>query len=585
MFLLSILTAFHCLSCLVHGADLELPVSKKNFLKFPESATGSEISIIQSLFRMNVDARNFDFFGNEISLRPDRILPVDSDICLEIGNTNLNFRKIAGLILPVDEAETVECSEDMWALMIWPFDRVNELKKRFYYPRGTSVGGSADNLNGASPPSFFPLLDDSNERVQRLNEFCVDLVRIVLPNMKGSLLDHTVDAAGIFMFLTVNFTLDLEGYFDQVREFYGILKDLIYGHFEIKGLEEELFVDRSSLLEELFKFAVTNDLSYTLELFYALDMVEFSGDLLQFVVKNSFCPVLLNRFFDFIDWKGVMHVPEIRITTPVSRLHFLYEEFPGYVKMLYEYEGTQIDWSIAEVPGESGSRTILGKILRSLTEQNSAFNEAIDDSNLRQLLRELLVKAEVPRVISRTPVRDLLDECFEKEFIGLKKLNEYFDAVPSRFIDGILAEYLGRIVEIWRFEGGELSHVKLFKYLMKKRAGNDAALLSVLNKAYELIGSLNPCPKTSPRNRGSFRRSLSGEFFRSIFRESSSSSLASSSGGPSPVSFAASRATSEVLRMIAEEGEAMCAGELDLLSVWTGRLADLEERGSLSAID
>ena len=75
---------------------------------------------------------------------------------------------------------------------------------------------------------------------------------------------------------------------------------------------------------------------------------------------------------------------------------------------------------------------------------------AFEDSraDLRCLLRGLLANVAMSRATSHTPDRDVLDECFENEAIGLKMLGEYLDALPSCTLNKTIAELLRKIVDM-----------------------------------------------------------------------------------------------------------------------------------------
>lgn len=542
----------------------------------PSPVNLERTSIYNLFFNMNVPIENFDFFGNEYTLRPDRILPIDSEICYEFGNINSNFRNFIGLISR-DEYVT-----ELNILKSHSFGRVDELMKRYYIEKNTS------HLNGGLP--FFPHLDASRVRMEAIDEFVLDIFRVFLPNLQGSEIHFTMDISGILTFLLIKFIDDLEGYFDEIKKFYKIFKNLFDFSFEIKAFEEIEFpsISREKLLSDLFKYALNNDLPYTLELFYALDLVDFSDDLFKYALSIPHCLCVLNRLFDFINWQGVIHVPEIRISTPVSCLHFIYEKYPEYLNILFLDYIYDIDWSIGEVPGEARTKTILGKILDSLKKGHSAFEGNIEENNLRSLLRELLGRVIVSPLLSLNPDRDVIEDCLENKNDSLKMLNEYLDAIPSRLLDETIAEHLRRIIGLWN-QNLEICHSKLFKFLLKRRNGSDNATISTaLDEAYKIAISLNPdviTPKSSPRARSS------SEFFFSIFRESSSSTSLSSLILPpttSPINLPQiPKNTIEIIKIIVEEAlmihddemKINFEGDLENMeekAVWSARLADIE---------
>ena len=352
----------------------------------------------------------------------------------------------------------------------------------------------------------------------------------------------------------------------------------------LEGLESVVYVEvkRERLLEELFKVALDKELTYTLELFYALEIVEFDEHLVKYALKNCVCPVMLNRLFDFVDWKGLIHVPEIRISTPISILHYLYEAYPAYLQMLFDYEESRVDWTIAEIPGEEESKTILGKILDTLIASNSVFEEDGDGNKndyARWLLRRKFAKMEIPRLISRSPDRDLFDECLDNEQVGLKKLAEYLDALPFQSLNKIIGVYMWRIVELW-WNDMDLPHAKVFKILLKRRNEKSEFILDILNDTYELIWSKTPglmdTPKPSPRSArsSSVRRSSSGEFLWNMFRESPSPVNGEKAV---PVQVQVPKLTLEMMKVIAQEGRLLATGT-DAVATWTARIADIEEK-------
>ena len=521
----------------------------------------ADASFVDFILNRSTDLTYYDFWGNEILWRPDRTLPVDCIACWSSGNTSVNFRKYAGLIS--------DDSCEYRALQLWDFGRINELTYLYYEKSSTSW----ERIN-----RFLPCLDMPVTADAHVFAYVLDLLRFFLLKLWGSCLDSRTDVAGMLIFMIIRFTEDLEGYFDLVREFYADLKE--FGNLVLEGLESVIYVEvkRERLLEELFKVALDKELPYTLELFYALEMVEFDEHLVKYALSNCVCPVLLNRLFDFVDWKGLIHAPEIRVNTPVSILHYLYEAYPAYLQMLFDYEESRVDWTIAEIPGEEGSKTILGKILDTLIASNSVFEDD-GDEHARWLLRRKFAKMEIPRLISRSPDRDLFDECLDNEQIGLKKLAEYLDAFPFLSLNKIIGVYMWRIVELW-WNDMDLPHAKVFKILLKRHNGKSEFILDILNDTYELIWSKTPglmdTPKTSPRSArsSSVRRSSSGEFLWNMFRESPSPVNCEKAV---PVQVQVPKLTLEMMKVIVQEGRLLVTGAA-AVATWTARIADIEEK-------
>lgn len=563
MIFTSLLTALYLFQTISCAAEYK---EKTHFLKTKSETDIADIadaSFVDCILNRSTDLTYYDFWGNEILWRPDRTLPIDCEACGSTGNTSLNFRKYAGLIS--------DDSREYRVLQLWDFGRINELTYLYYEKSSTSMEWIY---------RFLPCLD-----MPETAESCtyvLDLLWFFLPKLWGSCLDSRSDVAGMLMFMIIRFTEDLEGYFDGVRELYADLKE--FGNLILEGLESMVYVEvkRERLLEELFKVALDKELTYTLELFYALEIVEFDEHLVKYALKNCVCPVLLNRLFDFVDWKGLIHVPEIRISTPVSILHYLYEAYPAYLQMLFDYEESRVDWTIAEIPGEEESKTILGKILDTLIASNSVFEEDGDGNKndyARWLLRRKFAKMEIPRLISRSPDRDLFDECLDNEQVGLKKLAEYLDALPFQSLNKIIGVYMWRIVELW-WNDMDLPHAKVFKILLKRRNEKSEFILDILNDTYELIWSKTPglmdTPKPSPRSArsSSVRRSSSGEFLWNMFRESPSPVNCEKAV---PVQVQVPKLTLEMMKVIAQEGRLLATGA-DAVATWTARIADIEEK-------
>ena len=237
----SVLSAFSLFCSLISGA--EPPVPPETFLKVAAAAEPvKEFSLLAYILGTNVDMRNYDFYGNELNWRPDCTLPIQSAACRQTGNFTGKFRKFAGLILSTnDRKEEEEEEEEAERMRKWNFTRINALKERYYYSKARdspdySVENFCPRLDNQSPSNF---------------DFVIDLMRILLPNLQGSEIDLKIDISGMLLFMTLRIVNDLEGYFDEIRELYTLLKNLADGPFYLGDLEIDsgMIPDRQRLLE------------------------------------------------------------------------------------------------------------------------------------------------------------------------------------------------------------------------------------------------------------------------------------------------------------------------------------------------
>ena len=391
--------------------------------------------IWKSLFNMDVDLSHFDFYGNELC-RPDLTLSKDHYLCIRTGNDSELFRRFAGLL----EDNTGDNA------ITWDFSRVDQLKTKYY--------NLSDGFTGFS-------------RVGLVENLVADLLLILVPSLQGTLLDYPADAAGILLL----FFLKVDGHFDEFKEFYSLMKEFAF--FELPGMSRGVF-DSKVLIAELFEMAVSLNLPYTLELFYAMEMVDFDNNLLfKFVLETARCPVVINRFYDFIQWnKNIEKIPKI---------HFVLENYGSRLAMLFEYEAARIDWRAVDGNG----MTFLGKLLTS-TNQN-AFSDHEKVQNPREILRDFLSHVTLRESASTfiTSEKDVLMECYENEIEGLRLLAEYAD--NAKDMESVIEDYLQRIIEKWR-ESEEIKLVKVFKFLVKKTERSDSRTITpILNEAFEFF--------------------------------------------------------------------------------------------------
>lgn len=463
---------------------------------------------IQNLIKTNdvvdVDMRYFDFYGNELE-RPDLSLDKKDAVCLRTGNDSELFRRFAGLLLRGGSFDD--------NVVMWDFWRVDQLKALYYDKESESESDNDhyydDKIKTNSQETLmnFPKMNiESEERRELAEGFIFDLVLTLVPGMRGTRVEDSEDIAGILLLLFLTRVEDFNGYFEEFEEFYGLMRSFAYDNFELTKMARG--ISSAGLIEELFQLAVKLDLPYTLELFYVLELVDFEDEsVFKFVVNEARCPVVLNRFFDFVPWKSN--------TDGVPKIHYIYENHRLFLGMLFEYEPSRVNWRSVD----GNNKTLLGKLLLSSKSLYDGHFET------RSILKNFLSYRNVRESAGTflTEDRDILMECYDNEYEGLRLLSEYCD--NSENITAVIEDYLERILEKWKESGGVTSAVKVFKFLVKRATGEDSREITpLLSDAFEFLHNRlssssqtsNVSRTSSSSPRASMSRSISGNFFKSF---------------------------------------------------------------------
>lgn len=482
------------------------------------------------------DFCKFDFHGNEIN-RPDLTLEKGHFLCYKTGNDSLLFRKFAGLI-----------EESSYYIN---FRRVDELKAR-YYP----IRERPDNHKDLHPKlAMLPELLLSDEKLILYESFVIDLILTVIPSLQGSLIDLPADLAGILILMFLKQVDDFEGYYEDFKKFYLLMQKFSSFSFELTTVTRCLGV--SSIIEELFQLAVKLDLPYTLEVFYAMDFVDFGNNkLFKFVLETARCPLVINRFFDFIPWND-------GLIDGIPKIHFVYENYSEYLKFLFEYEPSRINWRVVD---DTCNLTLLGKLLPNISKTVFSEGNSMVKNSSRILLKEFL-SHPTPKESAGTFItaeKDILMECYENELEGLRLLVEYADNVVD--IQNVIEDYFMRVFHFWK-SNDTVNLFKIFKYLVKKN-NNSKMILPLLIEAFDLFyerlskeasesnsrsDSRNSTSSNQSGKSLKFNRSSSGtDFFKSLFIDTGASSIASAPKSPrSPKA----KQNLEMMKFIAQEAE------------------------------
>ena len=590
-----------------------ISIVSSSFIKISESeedktVTGYLGNVLNTIFSFEFDLNNFDFHGNEID-RPDLTLEKGHLLCHKTGNNSKVFRKFAGLI-----------NESSKYFNFW---RVDELKARYYkesrsvqslgaQPLGAQPLGAhhlgaqslvahslgthslgthslgaqslgAQSLGtqslGAHPlgsldipdfkqsshklnnnfPNVFKPESLSSVQLELAELFVADLLLTVIPSIQSTLIDYPADVSGILLLLFLKQIEDFEGYFEEFREFYDLMQRFASCAFELPAISSGT-VNPKILIEELFQLAVRLDLPYTLEVFYAMELIDFGDCLLfKFVLETAHCPVVINRFFDFVDWNSLID--------GIPKIHFVYENYGEYLAILFEYQATRINWRAVDDKG----LTLLGKILPGLT--NSVFSEG---KSTRKNSSRSLLKAFLSHVTTKessgtflTDEKDILMECYDNETEGFRLLAEYVDCTNG--IHLVIEDYLKRILRNWQIND-VVNLVKVFKFLVKKTERSDSKIIiPILMEAFEFFNErlsketiIDSDSRSTSRNSnsssqsgsgksGKFNRSSSGtDFFKSfLFADTVTAAAAMPKSPKSPKA----KQNLEMIKFISQEVE------------------------------
>lgn len=525
--------------------------------------------VVKTIFNSKADYNNFDFHGNEIN-RPDLTLEKGHPLCLKIGNDSEIFRKFAGLIKN-------EVSNH------FDFARVDELKSIYYSSTSKLESLAARSSEAApdiipSPPSSLPkhleyLTGTTREQSNLTESFVFDLLLTVIPSIQGTLIDCPADMAGILIFMFLWQVEDFEGYFDEFREFYGLLRGFASSDdFDLPAVLTKI-VPSKVLIEHLFRLAVKLNLPYTLEVFYNMDLIDFGNcRLLSFVLETADCPVVISRFFDFVPWN------DGALIDGIPKIHFVYENYSEYLGILFDYEvAIKIDWRCVDENGQG--RTLLGKLLSNLTK--SVFNEGQSSQrNPNRLLLKEFLSHEVLRERAGayiTAEKDILMECYENEAEGLRLLAEYLD--NTLYIEALMEDYLMRILQNWK-AAEVVNLLKIFKFLVKKAEISGSKTISpILIESFDIFNerlskeviqfdsrsnSRNSTISNQSGKSIKFSRSSSGtDFFKSLFVDTSATS--SNAAMPKSPKSPKAKESLETMRFIVQEAERIAAHDNDLV--------------------
>lgn len=506
-------------------------------------------------FNSQVDFCKFDFHGNEID-RPDLTLEKGHFLCYKTGNVSLLFRKFAGLI-----------KESSYYINFW---RVDELKARYYPIRERQDNHHQDNHQDYHQDNhqdsyyhqdlhpklaMLPELLLSDEKLILAESFVIDLALTVIPSLQGSLIDFPADLAGILILMFLKHVDDFEGYYEDFKEFYFLMQKFASLNFELTTVTRSL--GASSIIEELFQLAVKLDLPYTLEVFYAMDLVDFGNNrLLKFVLETACCPLVINRFFDFIPWND-------GLIDGIPKIHFVYENYSEYLEFLFEYESARINWRVVD---DTCNLTVLGKLLPNISKTVFSEGNSIVKNSSRVLLKEFL-SHPTPKESAGTFItaeKDILMKCYENELEGLRLLVEYADNVVD--IQNVIEDYLMRVFHFWK-SNDSVNLIKIFKYLVKKN-NNSTIIFPLLIEAFDFFNerlskeASESDSRSDSRNSTSsnqsgksikFNRSSSGtDFFKFLFIDTGASSITAAPKSPrSPKA----KQNLEMMKFIAQEAE------------------------------
>ena len=542
-----------------------ISIASASFIKISESeedktVTGYLGNVLNTIFRFDFKINNFDFHGNEID-RPDLTLEKGHLLCHKTGNNSKVFRKFAGLI-----------NESSKYFNFW---RVDELKARYYKESRSvqSLGEQAQPLVSLDSPDFkqsshklnnnFPNVFKperlSSLQLELADLFVADLLLTVIPSIQSTLIDYPADVSGILLLLFLKQIEDFEGYFEEFREFYDLMQRFASCAFELPAISSGT-VNPKILIEELFQLAVRLDLPYTLEVFYAMELIDFGDCLLfKFVLETAHCPVVINRFFDFVDWNSLID--------GIPKIHFVYENYGEYLAILFEYQATRINWRAVDDKG----LTLLGKILPGLT--NSVFSEG---KSTRKNSSRSLLKAFLSHVTPKessgtflTDEKDILMACYDNETEGFRLLAEYADCANG--INLIIEDYLKRILRNWKIND-LINLVKVFKFLVKKTERSDSKIIiPILMEAFDFFNerlsketiidsdsrstsrNSNSSSQSGSSKSGKFNRSSSGtDFFKSfLFADTTTATAAMPKSPRSPKA----KQNLEMIKFISQEVE------------------------------
>lgn len=479
-------------------------------------------AVIDHITSRNVDLSQYDLYGNYLG-PADCTLPVNHFFCKRQVNNSDYFRRFAGLLMSQERSEKLK---DVGSFGSYAFFRLNELKNRYYKGKADAVAvdeasstfsveeadldrlKSIESFNFWNSPrvmnkgpeikypdsykqychklkKMFPLLYENvatEEKMLLAELLIVDVMYLFFPNLRGCPIDYSADISGMMILLFLVQVDDLEGYANEFIDYYKLMQNFAGAFpFELPSMRgNSVSLNKLKLLEELFRLSVDLDMPYTLELFYSLELVDVeSENLMKFILNESNCPLVINRFLDLVPWQKDFINPH-----QMSRVHFIYENYPGLLMMLYEYEPMRIDWTVGEFGSELGGRTILGRML--LAGKNSLFADDGKDSlpvyitDAKELLSEFLTSIGEDRTLlltHRNPDRDLLDECLKSESenklesfsfnSSIAMLSEYYEC--SKLSCEKISEFIGRIVDIWSSDPKSSDlHSTIFKFLLKK---------------------------------------------------------------------------------------------------------------------
>lgn len=418
-----------------------------------------------------LDMARFDFYGNEL-VSPDLSIPKDHEICIRTGNDSKIFRKFVGIIFNSESA------------INWDFRRIDQLKAHYY--ADTDKVSDADinesrvnhsNTYESRVKRNFPKVFEREyfgfEQLKLAEFLIVDLLLTLIPSIKGTLIDNSADLVGILVLIYLRNVKDFEE--EYFEEFYGLMQKFASGHFFLlPSISNSRIPNRKILLEELFQLAVQSHLPYTLELFYALELVDFQhNSIIKFVLETAKCPLVINRFFDFISWNEKI--------SGIPKIHYIYENYEMFLEMLFEYEASRIDWRVVDERG----RTLLGRLLTSLS-QGIFSEEHPEITNFHRIILKNFLSHVTPRESAGTFIssgeKDILMKCFENEMDGLRLLALYFDNCSE--VSHVIENYLKRIIGKWK-ETCLINCVKVFKFLIKKVDSCDSKnILSILEEAF-----------------------------------------------------------------------------------------------------
>lgn len=449
----------------------------------------------------------FDLYGNELIKGQDCEIGPNHFLCKKFGNESEVFRKFGGLLLSEENNHYIEDTNphppySMSRLGGVNFCRIKDLLRNSHKKKSSSsnfnnnliITEESNNIalqrklskesvqfwsnpmNSMNPISAYKLKNSFPNLHKNLKEksqfvlaelLVVDLLLGAFPNLKDencSLIESAGDAAGLGLLLFLLHVDDLPGYSILLKEFIKLMSE--FGGIEFFSNENSIeTLKRSILLEKLFVVSVQSSFIFTLQVFFHFELVNFNDEeTLKFILKSTKDHVVIKRFFDYFDLNSLITNENFNFDfeligdefRKVPLIHYLLNEYPQYLLILFEESIYQINWFIGEFGEEIGGRSLIWRLLNLKEEISNSFSpnsSSLKHFNKRKLIKEIFSRFGNESIKTHiNPNRDLIDEAFEEEFE--EKVIKWFaeSCLYWEMDDLMISGFMRRILGIWQNE-------------------------------------------------------------------------------------------------------------------------------------